>query len=64
MTGISAVGIKELASQKLLFGLVDIAQQIGIWVFQCMRKKNSKEAFISNMTDPENQKLVKDLLDA
>ena len=63
-TGISAVGIKELASQKFSSGLVDSAQQIGIWVVQYMRKEISEEAFISNMTGPGNQKLVKDLLAA
>ena len=62
--GISAVGIKELANQKFSSGLVDSAQQIGIWVIQYMRKEISEEAFISNMTGPGNQKLVKDLLAA
>ena len=62
--GISAVGIKELATQKFSSELVDSAQQIGVWVYQCMKKEISKEDFISNMTGPGNQKLVKDLMAA
>lgn len=62
--GISAVGIKELATQKFSSELVDSAQQIGIWVSQYMRKEISDEAFISNMTGPGNKKLAKDLLSA
>ena len=62
--GISAVGIKELATQKFSSELVDSAQQIGVWVCQCMKKEISKEDFISNMTGPGNQKLVKDLMAA
>ena len=62
--GISAIGIKELATQKFSSELVDSAQQIGIWVSQYMKKEISDKAFISNMTGPGNQKLVKDLLSA
>ena len=62
--GISAVGIKELATQKFSSELVDSAQRIGIWVCQCMKNEISKEDFISNMTGPGNQKLVKDLMAA
>lgn len=62
--GISAVGIKELATQKFSSELVDSEQQIGVWVCQCMKKEISKEDFISNMTGPGNQKLVKDLVAA
>ena len=62
--GISAIGIKELATQKFSSELVDSAQQIGIWVSQYMRKEISDEAFISNMTGPGNKKLAKDLLSA
>ena len=64
LAGISAVGIKELATQKFSSDLVDSAQQIGIWVCQCMKKEISKEDFISNMAGPGNQKLVKDLMAA
>ena len=62
--GISAIGIKELATQKFSSELVDSAQQIGIWVSQYMKKEMSDKAFIGNMTGPGNQKLVKDLLSA
>ena len=62
--GISAIGIKELATQKFSSELVDSAQQIGIWVIQYMKKQISDEDFIKNMTGPGNQKLVKDLLSA
>ena len=62
--GISAIGIKELATQKFSSELVDSAQQIGIWVCQYMKKEISDKAFLSNMTGPGNQKLVKDLLSA
>lgn len=62
--GISAVGIKELATQKFSSELVGSAQQIGIWVSQYMKKQISDEVFIKNMTGPGNQKLAKDLLAA
>ena len=60
--GISAVGIKELATQKFSSELVDSAQQIGIWVSQYMKKQISDEDFIKNMTGPGSKKLAKDLL--
>ena len=62
--GISAIGLKELATQKFSSELVDSAQQIGIWVSQYMKKQISDEVFIKNMTGPGNQKLAKDLLAA
>ena len=62
--GISAIGIKELATQKFSSELVDSAQKIGIWVIQYMRKEMSPEAFVNNLTGPGNQKLVKDLMAA
>ena len=62
--GISAVGIKELATQKFSSELAGSAQQIGIWVSQYMKKQISDEVFIKNMTGPGNQKLAKDLLAA
>lgn len=62
--GISAVGIKELATQKFSSELVDSAQKIGIWVSQYMKKQISDEDFIKNMTGPGSKKLAKDLLAA
>ncbi len=62
--GISAIGLKELATQKFSSELVDSAQQIGIWVSQYMKKQISRDDFISNMTGPGDQKLVKDLMSA
>ena len=64
LAGITAAGIKELASPEISSALVDSAQQIGIWVIQYMRKEISKDAFINNMTGPGNRKLVKDILSA
>ena len=62
--GISAAGIKELANQKFSSDLVNSAQQIGVWVTQFMRQEISEEEFISRLTGPGNQKLVKDLMSA
>ena len=52
--GISAVGIKELATQKFSSELVGSAQQIGIWVSQYMKKQISRDDFIGTMTGPGN----------
>ncbi len=62
--GISAIGIKELATQKFSSELVGSAQQIGVWVSQYMKKEISEEAFVNNLVGPGNQKLAKDLLSA